>query len=132
MHEARAALTAAKQYHLLKSRGRFPGNGVLQTGKVTWVTVITPSALSRDYVVRLSYRQGGVPEVFVDEPDLSLLADGDRLPHVYSQVPARLCLYLPGTREWTAVDAFDDTVLPWATLWLYYFEDWLAGGKVEW
>ncbi|PKP68481.1 MAG: hypothetical protein CVT82_15195 [Alphaproteobacteria bacterium HGW-Alphaproteobacteria-4] len=132
MFDARRALTAAKQYHLLQARNRFPGRGSLRAGQLTWVTDVAPTPLSRDYRVRLKYQQGGTPEIYVDDPDLSLLADGDWLPHVYSQVPARLCLYLPGTREWTLADAFDETVLPWAVLWLYYFEDWLTGGMTEW
>lgn len=132
MIQAERALTAAQQYHLLLNRKRFPGKGKVHSGHMTWVTEIAPTPLSRDYLVRLTYRQGSIPEVFVDDPDLSLLADGDRLPHVYSQIPTRLCLYLPGTREWTPGDAFDDTMLPWAALWLYYYEDWLSGGKTEW
>lgn len=132
MRIAERALTAAQQHHLLMSRKRFPGKGKVHAGYMTWVTEVAPTPLSRDYQVRLTYRQGSTPEVFVDDPDLSLLADGDRLPHVYSQSPTRLCLYLPGTREWTPGDAFDDTLLPWATLWLYYYEDWLSGGKTEW
>jgi hypothetical protein len=130
--QADRALTAAQQHHLLLKRKRFPGKGKLHSGRMTWVTEIAPTPLSRDYLVRLTYRQGSTPELFVDDPDLSLLADGDRLPHVYSQSPTRLCLYLPGTREWTPSDAFDDTMLPWAALWLYYYEDWLSGGKKEW
>jgi hypothetical protein len=126
------ALTAAQQYHLLLSRKRFPGKGKVHSGHMTWVTEIAPNPLSREYSVRLTYRQGSIPEVFVDDPDLSLLADGDRLPHVYSQTPTRLCLYLPGTREWSPFDAFDETILPWAVLWLYYYEDWLTGEKTEW
>ena len=50
---------------------------------------------------------------------------GERpLPHVYHD-PLRLCLTLPGTREWTGTMRIDQTFVPWATTWLYHFEDWL-------
>jgi hypothetical protein len=67
--------------------------------------------------------------VFVDEPDLVALADGRRLPHAYEQRPTRLCLYLPGTGEWTSSMRLDETVVPWAILWLFYFEEWLVSNE---
>ena len=68
------------------------------------------------------------------DPDLSELAGERPLPHVYHD-PLRLCLTLPGTREWTGTMRIDQTFVPWATTWLYYFEEWLisdewkGGGK---
>jgi hypothetical protein len=71
----------------------------------------------------------------VERPDLVELAEGRKLPHVYQQNPARLCLYLPGTGEWQPWMRIDQMIVPWTSLWLYFFEDWLAtdewkgGGK---
>jgi hypothetical protein len=47
------------------------------------------------------------------------------LPHVYQQKPTWLCLYLPRAREWSGWMRIDQTVVPWAALWLFYFEEWL-------
>lgn len=81
--------------------------------------------MSREYEIRIDYRPGDVPKVFVEEPDLVSLAGGRRLPHVYQKRPARLCLYLPRAREWSGWMRIDQTIVPWAALWLFYFEEWL-------
>jgi hypothetical protein len=84
--------------------------------------------------MRITFQRGETPNVFVMDPELSALAGGRPLPHVYRD-PLRLCLTLPGTREWTGTMRIDQTFVPWATTWLYYFEDWLitdewkGGGK---
>jgi hypothetical protein len=69
------------------------------------------------------------PRVFVEDPDLLALADGRRLPHVYEQRPPRLCLYLPDTGEWTPAMRLDQSIVPWAVLWLFYFEEWLVSDE---
>jgi len=84
--------------------------------------------------MRITFQRGETPNVFVINPDLSELAGGRSLPHVYHN-PLRLCLTLPGTRKWTGTMRIDQTFVPWATTWLYYFEEWLisherkGGGK---
>ena len=46
----------------------------------------------------------------------------------------RLCLYLPGSGQWTGEMVLATTVVPWAALWLYHYEmwhltgEWLGGG----
>ena len=61
-------------------------------------------ALSRDYGVRIEFVQDGVPETYVDAPDLQALAGDRKIPHLYSQRPPKLCLYLPKTYEWQPMD----------------------------
>jgi len=51
--------------------------------------------------------------VFVDDPDLTIIAAGRRLPHVYEQKTSRLCLYLPRAHEWANC----------------YFEEWLISDE---
>ena len=98
----------------------------MRAGRLTWRYSATPSPLSRDYDIRIEFRQGGRPKIFVDGPDLHVLAGGRRIPHLYQQKPPRLCLYLPRTYEWQSWMRLDQTVVPWTTLWLFYFEEWLA------
>ena len=46
------------------------------------------------------------------------------LPHVYSS--GDLCLYLPG--QWKESMLLADTILPWTSQWLLYYELWLITG----
>jgi hypothetical protein len=97
-------------------------------GRLIWEFDAQPTPISRLYRVRIQFRQGGKPDTFVIAPDLDALANGRNLPHVYQQKPTRLCLYLPRTGEWSPDKRIVDTIVPWAVLWLFYFEDWLLTG----
>lgn len=118
-------LTVSQQFINLRRNPVCAGTGTLHASRLAWTYWAAPTPLSRDYRLRIDYRLGGVPEVFVEEPDLVLLAEGRRLPHVYDQKPTRLCLYLPRTGEWSSGMRIDQTIVPWAALWLFYFEEWL-------
>lgn len=122
-------MSAAKQLLHLRGNELTAGYGSMRPGMLEWYFDVTPSPLSRTYKVRLVYIEGQPPYVFVDEPDLVVIADGKRLPHVYSERPVRLCLYLPGGGEFMPWMRLDRTIVPWATLWLFFFEDWLATGE---
>lgn len=122
----RRPLTAAQQFLNLRMSPIAPGAGSLRTGRLLWRFPATPSPLSRQYVARIEYALGHAPKVFIEAPDLVDLAAGRRLPHVYEQSPPRLCLYLPGTQEWHPALRLDQTIVPWTSLWLFYFEDWLV------
>lgn len=121
----RSSLTAAQHYANLRLNPICGGDGNLAPGRLTWRFEASPTPLSRRYLVRIEYRQGDKPLVFVDRPDLVELSGGRRLPHVYKQRPTRLCLYFPSTGEWKASMRIDLTIVPWALLWLFYFEEWL-------
>lgn len=122
-------LTAAQQYLALQIDRTFKGRGQLRQHKLTWEVMVQPTPLSRQYKLRISYKQGHVPEVYVLEPDIKLLAGDRDIPHVYSQKPTRLCLYLPSGREWNASMKITETIIPWAVLWFLYFEDWLISNE---
>jgi len=122
-------LTAAQQYRILRSANPFGGTGKLHPGALTWTYRGRPSVVGRLYTLELQYQQGEFPDVVVCNPDLSILANGKDLPHVYEQDPPRLCLFLPWTDEWTPQRTLVDTVMPWSVLWLYYFEVWLRSGE---
>jgi len=102
------------------------GEGSLVAGSFIWEFWARPTPLSRRYKLRIKFRHGDSPHVYVDDPDLTILAEGKKLPHVYKQKPTRLCLYLPGTGQWSPDQWITKTIIPWAILWLFYFEDWLA------
>jgi hypothetical protein len=122
------ALTAAQQFINLRSNPLSAGHGILRAGRFAWNYETTPSALSRVYRIRIEIDRDLSPDVFVEDPDLHELAGGRNLPHIYPN-PTRLCLYLPGTIEWRPWMRLDQTVVPWTSLWLFYFEDWLASDE---
>jgi hypothetical protein len=97
---------------------------------------IAPSEVSRLYTCELHVKPGvQSPEMIVVEPDLSIIAGGKRLPHVYpyNKKGTKLCLWNPRYQEWCATMKLIDTYIPWTARWLWYFENWLltsewAGG----
>jgi hypothetical protein len=121
-------LTLTQQLVNLKTNPLTRGSGEIVAGRLTWRFEARPSPISRAYAMRMTYADDG-PNIFVENPDIVALADGRPLPHVYSENPVRLCLYLPGTGEWNGRMLLDRTVVPWTVLWLWYFEDWLATGN---
>jgi hypothetical protein len=94
-------------------------------GHITWTGTITPATGCDFYLLRIGYRLGEHPHVFVAKPEL-MTRNGERVPHRYAD--GSLCLYRPKYREWTSADAIATTILPWSSLWLYDYEVWLATG----
>ena len=123
-------LTTAQQYFDLRHDPiAGSGRGSLCAGRLIWTFEVQPTPLSRSYDLRLTYSQRSGAEVVVVAPNLGGLADGRKLPHVYQQSPPRLCLYLPGAGEWATHERLSQTVVPWAALWLFYFEEWLSSDE---
>lgn len=106
-----------------------------------WEGTLTPSKTSYRVQVTLECRtrlawgaylrpQSIWPRVVVLSPRLEP-RDG-KLPHVYIEPddpPASpLCLHLPSYDEWRPGDPLSETILPWASLWLYYYEFWRETG----
>lgn len=129
------SLTPEQQWIKLKSSAICQGKGRVHKGELVWEFDARPSPLSRIYRLRIQFKKGDYPNVLVVHPDLNVLADGRYLPHVYSTKPVKLCLHYPAAKEWTWADSIAETIVPWAYLWLLYFEHWLitdewqGGGK---
>lgn len=121
----RRPLTPAQQYLNLSVNPICPGHGASGPSGLVWRFQTSPDPLGRLYDLRIAQAPRRRPRVYVDAPDLRGIAGGRRLPHVYSQSPVSLCLYLPGTGEWEPWMPIDRTLVPWSILWLGYFEDWL-------
>lgn len=125
----RRRLTAAQQFFILKRNAICRGDGALRRRGLVWEFPATPSPLSRTYQVKIEYEEHSTPEVFILDPDLHVLAGDRALPHIYADHPPRLCLYLPGTREWLPEFLIATTIVPWTYLWLFYFEEWLLSNE---
>lgn len=103
---------------------------------LTWTHTITSSPLGGQYKVKLHYDKNKGMSFYVLEPKPLPLAEGHKeLPHVYSTVEQRLCLYYPDGTEWNPTMLYTKTIIPWAQEWLFYYElwvgsgDWQGGGK---
>ncbi len=99
--------------------------GRIRHRHLTWEFDVVPTPLSRNYRVRIDYHEDDKPRILVVSPDLTTLAEGRPLPHVYSEDPVRLCLYRPGKSEWSSRMLIVNTIVPWVYLWFFYFEEWL-------
>lgn len=99
----------------------------LKYGAAVWQGGLTPTALSDTYRVRIGYRSGTSPEVSVIEPRLRRRDETEPIPHTY--IGDYLCLYRPKYREWLPTLFIADTIVPWTSLWLYYYEVWHATGE---
>ena len=89
---------------------------------------LQPSARSCAYFFRLTYRQHSRPVIHILSPELEKGATGEKPPHLYSDWS--LCLYLPSAWEFSDYEWLNDTIIPWISLWLHYYEDWLVNGYI--
>jgi len=98
------------------------------SGAVLTVTgELQPTGRSRSYRFRLEYEALEPPRVWIIEPALVPREEGGRIPHMYDQ--ERLCLYLPGSGEWSGDMSLATTIIPWISDWLFYYETWHATGE---
>ncbi|MCL6742283.1 hypothetical protein [Kosakonia sp. R1.Fl] len=129
-------ISLAKQFHGL--RARFPEGKCYLTNRdrtLIWQGVISPTPFSRKYEVRIEYTPPETPDCYVLSPNLKELAQDQKIPHIYATPElserTHLCLFLPRSRhpenhaEWRPQLLLSETMIPWASLWLFYFEQWL-------
>lgn len=110
----------------------FPSGRVINEtmNSLIWEVRLQPTELSRIYTIKLKYRVGESPKVFVTNPfPLERYPGKDLLEHVYSTAKQELCLYMNGTGEWTSQKIIAKTIIPWAAEWLQFYELWLATGE---
>lgn len=117
--------------HLKKIKVDFPEVRVV---KNTWnsfqiILELQPTAISEIYQVMVIYELNRWVKVFVVNKKLKIPANRSKLPHVYNSKEQQLCLYSPSKNEWDGFSYIVDTIIPWASEWLYYYELWLAEGK---
>lgn len=101
----------------------------LRKNTLVWEGRLQPTAVSHRYRIRISYGLGRAPEIILVEPNAQNIADGvirgRRPPHIYSVEPFSLCVYHPKKREWKSSQPLATTIVPWTSMWLSYFEDWV-------
>jgi hypothetical protein len=125
----RKKYTLAQQYGSLEYSRGLNGSGRLTRHGFRFDFIAKPTPLSRQYAIRITMKKGKPPAVYVLEPNLSMLAEGRTIPHLYSQKEHKLCLHLPRARQWDHDKSVASTIVPWTFLWLYYFEEWLFSNE---
>jgi hypothetical protein len=88
---------------------------------------IRPTSRSLKYEFSLFYTSSTEPKVLLVSPLLQRNIRGELPPHLYND--NSLCLYRPKYYEFKRKDYLSDTIIPWISLWLYYYELWLVTEK---
>ena len=89
---------------------------------VEWTGELQPTPESRRYKIRLLHEPERPPRVWVLSPPL-------RPDSVHRYRDQSLCLYWPKQWRWSASESLAATIIPWAALWLYFYELWLVTGE---
>lgn len=100
---------------------------VVRRNKVVWAGTLRPGPRSNTYTIKVAYELGLTPRVSVLSPLLESRTDDERIPHLFND--GELCLYFPMYKEWAPDKLIALTIIPWASLWLYYYEIWHATGE---
>jgi len=118
-------LTLGQQ--MLRMSARWPGfKHVMKPSMIVWTGRVQPTEMSCSYLIRIAYGLGLPPNVSVIDPPLRRRGT-EKIPHIF---PGNfLCLYQPRYQEWLGSMFLADTIVPWAVLWLYYYEVWHATGE---
>lgn len=113
----------AQRYHMKRLWPQF----ACETNRgnwARWTGTLQPSPLSNAYTVEISYTEPSRPKVKVLDPELELHPGSQRLPHFYPD--GTLCLHL--AHEWRRHLVIAETIVPWTSTWLYFYEAWAATG----
>lgn len=132
-YNATTKYTAMQQY--LDFKKNLPGWKIQpHHNGFTAKSIIQPSPLSDYYEVRITYKQDCSPKIVVLNNKLKPRTPNGKIKHTYND--GSLCLYYPRAKEWTTKDLISQTIVPWISVWLYYYEIWHAtdlwlGGGIE-
>lgn len=94
---------------------------------------LQPTSRSANYGFVLKYSLNDSPKIKITSPTLEKNSKGEDIPHLYPG--ENLCLYQPKYSEFTGSCFLCNTIIPWTSLWLYYYEvwhltnEWLGGGE---
>jgi hypothetical protein len=118
---ARQAVTIDHQ--VTQMRRDFPACKYSRPNNVpTWRGSLQPTEISPVYTIKIVYRFAGwrskSPRVWVESPAIR-----PDVPHRYDD--DSLCLYFPREGSWTPDKFISQTIVPWAALWLVFYEIWL-------
>jgi hypothetical protein len=94
-----------------------------KNGDITFKGVLKVKPEIPDYHIKIVYRPGGSPQIFVLKP-----VPVDDAPHIYRN-SGSLCLYHPADYHWEARKLIADDIMGWTAGWIYFYEYWLQTGE---
>lgn len=101
----------------------------IKMGIASAVLCLRPTDQSIEYTIRVDSKVGmKFVNIFVIKPRVTLYWEDKKVPHLYPS-DGSLCLYYPKYKEWKYTDSWADTLIPWTSLWLFYFELWQETGN---
>ena len=103
---------------------------LFKNGKCSVVLELKPTYYSKKYTVSCDAQVGlETVNIFVRKPDIIQMGKKENIhvPHTYSD--GSLCLFYPKMGEWWYTYKWSETLIPWTSLWLYYYEIWVQTGK---
>ena len=103
---------------------RYPQSAVScsRDREVKWTAVWQLSESSPQCRLEITYPQGKRPRVAI----LTLGPGDTKLPHVFD---GQKSIYVYTADEWTSSMLVAETILPWISQWLYFYEVWALTGK---
>ena len=99
----------------------------IKSGLLTCVGELKPTDLSQKYKVRITYKLDESPRIKILGPPLENNSKDEKPPHLYKG--DFLCLYYPKFNEWNRNNKIAEFIIPWISLWLFYYEVWLTTNK---
>lgn len=124
--QRQGVLTLAQQCAAMKSRMPSWQQRARRRDFVRWEGWLQPTDYSEQYKIRIELRRLNVPKAYLMSHPITN-AEGSRTPHLYKD--DTLCLYQPAYREWLPNMLIHETIIPWCSLWLFHYENWLITGE---
>ena len=109
----------------------FPDTKILRKGLDNFEIQLKlqPTCLSEMYTIKVIYTGNSSVKVYVVDKVLKIAENRNKLPHVYNSKEQQICLYSPSQKEWKSTQYIVNTIIPWASEWLYYYELWIPDGQ---
>lgn len=79
----------------------------------------------KPYSVRIEFRAGSFPQVYVLEPNIEASSD----IHIYNE--GSLCLFYPGDLKWKNTTSIAEYTIPWIYEWIMFYELYQRTGVWE-
>jgi len=119
-------ITQSQQVWLMRSKFPQLVALVVRNKRVVWTGPWSVNPLGQVYQLQIVYVQFRRPKVSILSPKLALANGESRLPHTYDG-QSDICCHLP--LEWRPHMYIADTIMPWISQWLYFYEIWSLTGK---
>lgn len=88
---------------------------------------LKPTSRSCWYSYEIKYWYREKIKIFIREPMIKTELDGKKAEHLYKD--GSLCLFFPEAKEFDSKKLIVDYIVPWVSLWLFFYEIWLVTGK---